>query len=257
MEYMKTNKIVIGNWKMNKSIRESAACAKELLDARYDLTSVKSTDIVLTPSFLALNEVKKVCAGRNGISLGAQDVYWGTGNYCGAVSAKMLSEVCSFAFAGHSERRMHFNDTDETVNRKVMACIEAGITPIFCIGEDEEANNDGKTKEVIRRQIESGLAGVRPCEMVVLYEPVWALGTGRTPCTEDTEEIMCFVREILHELFGAGAGRGIRTVYAGSVRPENAAAYARLPHVDGVAVGTASLSAEKLAAIIHAVDRAV
>ncbi|RGU93485.1 hypothetical protein DWW31_09065 [Clostridium sp. AF15-17LB] len=181
-------KIVIGNWKMNKSITQSAECAKELIHSLYGPHAVHDTDVVLTPSFLALSEVRKACAQRSGIYLGAQDVFHEpSGTYCGAVSASMLAEVCSYAFAGHSERRMHFGDTDEV------------------------------------------------------------------------EEVMRFVKELLVELFGTGGGTGpagIRTVYAGSVRPENAAAYAALPHVDGVAVGTASLCAQKLAAIIHAVDRA-
>lgn len=253
-------KIVIGNWKMNKSITQSAECAKELIHSLYGPHAVHDTDVVLTPSFLALSEVRKACAQRSGIYLGAQDVFHEpSGSYCGAVSASMLAEVCSYAFAGHSERRMHFGDTDEMVNKKVRACTDAGIIPILCIGETSEAYGAGSTKAYIRRQMELGLKDVSPCDMVVLYEPVWALGTGRTPRTDEVEEVMRFVKELLVELFGTGGGTGpagIRTVYAGSVRPENAAAYAALPHVDGVAVGTASLCAQKLAAIIHAVDRA-
>lgn len=247
------NKIVIGNWKMNKNIMQSVECTRELLRDKYGLGGVRHTDVVLTPSFLALSEVKKVCGERKGIWLGAQDVFYEqSGNYCGAVSASMLSEVCSYAFAGHSERRIYFGDTDEIVNRKVKACVGAGIIPIFCVGESSEAYTAGKTKESVRAQIEKGLKDVEPGEMIVLYEPVWALGTGRTPRTDETEEVMCYVRECLEELVGDSAR--IRTVYAGSIRPENAAAYAELPHVDGVAVGTASLCAEKMAAIIRAVD---
>lgn len=253
-------KIVIGNWKMNKNIRQSVEGAKELFSEKYGISAVEHTDIVLTPSFLALSEVKKVCAQRSGICLGAQDVsHEPAGSYCGAVSASMLAEVCSYAFAGHSERRTHFGDTDAIVNKKVRACTDAGIIPIFCIGETSEAYSAGRTRAYIRRQMELGLKDVRPCDMVVLYEPVWALGTGRMPGTDEVEEVMRFVKELLVELYGSDGGTepaGIRTVYAGSVRPENAAAYAALPHVDGVAVGTASLCAQKLAAIIHAVDGA-
>jgi len=249
-------KIVIGNWKMNKSICKSVEMVKEMLNEEYGMSRIQNTEIILTPSYLALSEVKRVCGSTACISLGAQDAYYiQSGNYCGAVSPRMLSEVCSYVFVGHSELRTHLENTDEIVNLKVKACIEEGMIPIFCVGESIEVQKAGKTYAHIRKQMQKGLDGCIPKEMIILYEPVWALGSGKVPAIAQVEEIMGKIADILSVMYGADLCCQIRSVYAGSVTPENARQYARLPHVDGVAVGTASLRTESFMKIIQEVEK--
>lgn len=251
----KKRPLVIGNWKMNKSIKESVDIVQALRSEPLCVDAIKNVDILITPSYIALTDVKEACRGSV-MLLGGQDVFYiQTGAYCGAVSPRMLSEVCGYAFVGHSERRMYFGETDEIVNKKLLACIEAGITPVFCLGESSEAYGSGKTEEYIMSQLIAGLKGAAlPKDIVILYEPVWALGTGKVPEPERVDYIMGLLQKAVFDRYGREAFNKIRFVYAGSINSDNAASYAGLKNVDGLALGTASLYADKFCSIVRTVS---
>ncbi|RKY58278.1 MAG: triose-phosphate isomerase [Candidatus Latescibacterota bacterium] len=248
--------IVVGNWKMHKTVQESVALVEELKPLVAD---VQEVEIGVCPPFTSLSDVSKVLEGSK-VHLGAQNMYWEPqGAYTGEISAGMLLAVgCKYVIIGHSERRSYFGETDEWVNRKVKAALDAGLVPIVCVGETLEQRQKGITREVVDRQVTEGLKGLSPEQvagMVIAYEPVWAIGTGLTAKPEQAQEVHSFIRRRLEELFGEEAARSVRIQYGGSIKPENAGELFAQPDVDGGLVGGASLKADSFARIIRAAIR--
>jgi triosephosphate isomerase len=249
---MKNRKpMVAGNWKMNKTFSE----AKELLDAlKRELEGIDSVDLVVCPTFVSLPLAKEALAGSN-IKVGAQNLHWEeSGAYTGEVSAKMLKDYCDYVIIGHSERRAMFGETDETVNKKVFAALAAGLNPIVCVGETLEENEAGETAKVVGRMVREGLKGLtheQAEQVVIAYEPVWAIGTGKTATPEQANDIhKNVVRPILREMFGQEIGDGMRVLYGGSVKPGNAVELFGQSDIDGGLIGGASLKAEDFVGIV-------
>ena len=243
--------MVAGNWKMNKTFSE----AKELLDAlKRELEGIDSVDLVVCPTFVSLPLAKEALAGSN-IKVGAQNLHWEeSGAYTGEVSAKMLKDYCDYVIIGHSERRAMFGETDETVNKKVFAALAAGLNPIVCVGETLEENEAGETAKVVGRMVREGLKGLtheQAEQVVIAYEPVWAIGTGKTATPEQANDIhKNVVRPILREMFGQEIGDGMRVLYGGSVKPGNAVELFGQSDIDGGLIGGASLKAEDFVGIV-------
>ncbi|MCX7819973.1 MAG: triose-phosphate isomerase [Kiritimatiellae bacterium] len=247
--------IVAGNWKMHKTAREAAALAAEIRGA---LAGFAAVECVLCPPFTSLRAVREVIADTP-IRLGAQNVHWeNSGAFTGEISAAMLvEEGCRYVIVGHSERRQYFGETDDTVNRRARAALAAGLCPIVCVGETLAEREAGQTLSVIERQVRAGLAGLVGADwdrLVIAYEPVWAIGTGRTATAAQAQEVHALIRRLLGDLAGGAASR-VRIQYGGSVKPENAAELFRQPDVDGGLIGGASLQAASFAAIVRAAAR--
>lgn len=233
---------VAGNWKMNKTAAEATALVQELLPELHYLNSV---EIVLCPPFTSLTAVR-VLIKDTGIGLGVQNIHWeASGAFTGEISAKMAAELCQYAIIGHSERRTYFGETDETVNKKSLAALMAGLTPIVCVGETLSENEAGRTNEVVSRQVKLGLAGLKAEQMqdvVIAYEPVWAIGTGRAATPEGANSVhRDVIRKLLAELFGQNTADEIRILYGGSVTGDNARELFAQSDIDGGLVGGASL----------------
>ncbi|NWG06492.1 MAG: triose-phosphate isomerase [Chloroflexi bacterium] len=244
---------VAGNWKMNKTVAE----ARELV-ARMSapLSTIPNVEKVICPPFTSLMAVSEALNGT-GIGLGAQDLHWEEkGAFTGQVAPNMVKEFCSYVIIGHSERRTYFGETDETVNRKVHAALKAGLTPIVCVGETLGQYESGLTSEVVRRQINAGLAGIDPAiasRIVIAYEPVWAIGTGKASSGENAQGVHSrVIRPALSGLFGESNAQAIRILYGGSVTAANAAEFFAQPDIDGALVGGASLKPEEFIAITKA-----
>jgi triosephosphate isomerase len=244
---------VAGNWKMNKTVAEARALVSEMTPA---LRAVKGVEKVLCPPFMALVPVAALLQGTD-IGLGAQDLYWeAKGAFTGQVSPGMVAEFCQYAIIGHSERRAYFGETDETVNKKIVAAFSAGLTPIVCIGETLSEYESGRTAEVVSLQIRAGLkalpADLAP-KLVVAYEPVWAIGTGRASTAVDANVVIRdHIRKPLAEMFGVETAQSIRILYGGSVTPANAAEFFGQTDIDGALVGGASLKLEDFVRITQA-----
>jgi triosephosphate isomerase (TIM) len=241
---------IAANWKMHKTVAEAA----EFVDALLPRIAATQHDVVICPSYLALSEVVERSRG-SAVRVAAQNMHEeGSGAFTGEVSAPMLVEADVDAVVlGHSERRQHFNETDEALARKVPAALAAGLEPILCVGESEEARDAGQTKGVLERQLQVDLATVDSIglvKVVVAYEPIWAIGTGRTATPEQAQEACAFIRDVLRER-GAAAD-SVRILYGGSVKPANAAELLAQPDIDGALVGGASLDPEDFAAIVEA-----
>jgi triosephosphate isomerase len=247
---MARQKFVCGNWKLNRTVAESTALARELVDG---LAGDARVQVAVAPVYTSLAAVQAVLRGSP-IELAAQDVHWEPqGAFTGEVSAPLLADVgVKHVIVGHSERRQFFGETDESVRKKVGAALAAGLRPIVCVGELLAEREAGRTLEVVGRQVRGGLAGL-PTEalaaLTLAYEPVWAIGTGKTATTAQAQEVHAAIRAILRELGGAVAD-SIRIQYGGSVKPENAAELLSQPDVDGALVGGASLKAKDFLAIV-------
>jgi triosephosphate isomerase (TIM) len=242
-------KFICGNWKMHKTVGEALALVKELRDGIGD----GAVQVAVAPPFTALHAVAGALAGSR-LELAAQDVHWeAQGAFTGEVSAPMLAEVgCRHGIVGHSERRQLFGETDETVRRKVGALLAANVLPIVCVGETLLERDEQRTLEVVERQVRGALTGIPPsalASITVAYEPVWAIGTGKTATSAQAQEVHAALRRILREL-GGGVADAIRIQYGGSVKPENAAELMSQPDVDGALVGGASLKAKDFLAIV-------
>jgi triosephosphate isomerase len=242
---------IAGNWKMFKTVREAAAFAGEL---RAEVKDVTGLEIVLAPPFTAVHAVAGALAGSN-VGVAAQDLHWETeGAFTGEVSGPMIREAgARYVIIGHSERRQLFGETDASVNRKVAAALAAGLTPIVCVGETLDEREHHRTLGVLDRQIASGLAGLtgpQVADLVVAYEPVWAIGTGRNATAGQAQEVHAHVRIRLGEQFDSRAAGACRVIYGGSVKPENIVELAAQPDVDGALVGGASLKVASFAAIV-------
>ena len=248
---MARTKFVCGNWKMHKTVAESVALVKELAAGLGDAAG--KVQVAVAPPFTALQAVAQALRGT-AVEVSGQDVFWEVqGAFTGEVSAPMLAEAgCRHGIVGHSERRQLFGETDETVRKKTAALLQAGLTPIVCVGESLAEREAGRTLAVVDRQVRQGLAGLdarQLARITLAYEPVWAIGTGKTATTAQAQEVHAAIRKILRELGGAVADE-MRIQYGGSVKPDNARELMSQPDVDGALVGGASLKAPDFLAIV-------
>ncbi|MDD5439881.1 MAG: triose-phosphate isomerase [Candidatus Omnitrophica bacterium] len=243
--------IIAGNWKMYKNVQEAVELTKGLKEM---LSSMKGVEVVLCPPFTDLSEVAKVLEG-SAIGLGGQDCYWlNEGAYTGEIAPRMLKSAgCTYCIIGHSERRTYFHETNETVNKKVMAALAEGLKPIMCVGETLKEREENRTFAVVKNHVENGLKGVNGNDMdrvVIAYEPVWAIGTGRNATPGQAQEVHAYIRKLLGALYGESVAAKVRIQYGGSVKPENAAEIMKERDVDGALVGGASLKADSFFGII-------
>jgi triosephosphate isomerase (TIM) len=238
---------IAANWKMNKTIAETREFLRSIVPAVQGATDV---DIVIAPPFTALSRAAEDMKDTS-VQLAAQDMFWEEkGAYTGEISPLMLLDAgCKHVIIGHSERRQYFAEDDAIVNRKIKAAKLAGLGVIFCVGESLEEREAGKAFDVIKREIEIGLAEVDSDNLVVAYEPIWAIGTGRTATTEQAQEVHAFIRKILGNLYGSKA-ENIRILYGGSVTPDNVDGLMACNDVNGALVGGASLKPESFAKIV-------
>jgi triosephosphate isomerase len=252
--------LVAGNWKMNKTTVEAAVLSQDISNHFY--RDYDRVDTVLCPPFIDLKTVRTVLEfDRSPIALGAQDVYWEkSGAFTGAISPVMLREVgCDYCIVGHSERREYFAETDATVNRKARALLAHDIVPIICVGEGLDTREEGARAAIafVTAQLDGalgdGLAEERNIDRIVIaYEPIWAIGTGRTATPEAAQEMCAAIRERLAALLGNEKAQAIRVLYGGSMKPENAAMFAPMPDIDGGLIGGAALDASGFVDIVKA-----
>lgn len=244
--------VIAGNWKLFKTIGESVDLVEKLKPL---VDQTRDVEIVVAPVFTALSRVS-VAVGDTNINLAAQDCFWEEeGAFTGEVAPKLLKDAgCSHVIIGHSERRQYFGETDATVNKKVKAAISAGLKAIVCVGETLEERESGRTFTVVESQVQNSLAGLLTetvAGLVIAYEPVWAIGTGKTASDEQAQEVHAFIRGLILRLFGQGAADAVRILYGGSVKPDNVKGLMTQPDIDGALVGGASLKADSFAAIAN------
>ena len=242
--------IIAGNWKMNKTPDEARALVEELIP----LVADAECDVVVCPPFVDLCPVSKAIKGTN-IHLGAQNIHWAkSGAFTGEISADMLKKFgVEYAIVGHSERRRYFGETDATVNMRAKAALENGITPIICVGESLEQRERGETDEFVASQVRGALEGISADDarrVVIAYEPIWAIGTGRTATAEMAEETITVIRKTLRSIFGNDAAETVRIQYGGSMNPQNAASLMAMENIDGGLIGGASLKAEDFSKVV-------
>lgn len=245
--------IIAGNWKMNNTIDEALA----LVDELKPMVADAQCEVVVCPSFVQLMEVAKALHGTN-IKVGAQNMHFEeSGAFTGEVSAAMLKELeVSYVILGHSERRQYFGETDEAVNKKIKTAFRHGLVPIVCCGETLSEREEGITEEVLGKQIKIGLKGLSQEEteaLVVAYEPVWAIGTGKTASDEQANETIGYVRSVIAGMYGQEAADKVRIQYGGSVKPSTIKKQMAQPHIDGALVGGASLKASDFSEIVKGV----
>jgi triosephosphate isomerase len=244
--------VIAGNWKLFKTIGEATALVKEL---KTLVANNNGVEIVVAPVFTALSRVSEAIAGSN-INLASQNCYWEEeGAFTGEVAPKLLKDAgCSHVIIGHSERRQYFGETDATLNKKTKAVIAAGLTAIVCVGETLAERESKKTFSVIETQIKSGMEGLSPdvvAKVIIAYEPVWAIGTGKTASDEQAQEVHLFIRNLVARLFGNSTADAVRILYGGSVKPDNVKGLMAQSDIDGALVGGASLKADSFAAIVN------
>ncbi|MCR5825803.1 MAG: triose-phosphate isomerase [Oscillospiraceae bacterium] len=252
--YRKT--IIAGNWKMNKTPSETKAFAEEF---KALLPKTKWCDVVLCVPFVDLPAAVRGFKDSR-VSVGAENLYFEkSGAFTGEVSADMLVDLdVKYVIIGHSERRQYFGETDVTVNKKVHTALEAGLSPIICVGESLEQREMGVTMELIALQVKSALAGVPAEQMrrcVIAYEPIWAIGTGKTATGDQAAEVCSFIRATIRSLYGARIARGVTIQYGGSMNPKNAAELLSHEDIDGGLIGGASLKPDQLMEIVHAANQ--
>jgi len=244
---------VAGNWKMNKTIAEAQALMGVMLP---ELKAMDNVDKAVAPAYLAVPAMAALCKGT-GVKVGAQNLFWeASGAYTGEVSPDMVAELCDFVIVGHSERRKFFDETDETVNKRLKAALAAGLEVIVCVGETLEENEAGQTGAVVTRQLEQGLADITETQaaaITIAYEPVWAIGTGRAATPEDANNVhKDVIRPLLEAQFGAARAELMRIQYGGSITSDNAAELFAMSDIDGGLVGGASLKPDSFVAIVKA-----
>jgi len=242
--------VIAGNWKMFKTAAETRVFAKAFKGL---VAGAKGREIVLCAPFTALWALAEELKG-SAIGVGSQNAHWEEkGAYTGEISVGMLKEIgVRFAVVGHSERRQYFGETDATVNKRTLAVLAGGLTPITCIGETLQERESNQTFKVLERQIKEGLKGISsPAAVVIAYEPVWAIGTGKTATPAQAEEAHAFIRKEFAKLYGDAAAQAVRILYGGSVKPDNMATLMKEPDIDGGLVGGASLEAESFAKIVR------
>jgi triosephosphate isomerase len=240
--------LIAGNWKMNTTLPEAVALVTRL---RSELTKIDNVEKVVCPPFISIAAVKELLKGTT-IKLGAQNVYYmGKGAYTGEVSPLMLADLCEYVIIGHSERRQYFYETGEVINKKVMAALKVGLKPILCVGEKLDENEAGKTEAVVTGQLTASLEGIDNAgSLVIAYEPVWAIGTGKAATGEQANKTIGFIRQTLAKKYGHPAAQSVRILYGGSVTPDNTAEFLRQPEIDGGLVGGASLKADQFISIV-------
>jgi triosephosphate isomerase len=248
--------IISGNWKMHHNHFEAIQCVQKL-HYRLGADDHEAVEVTVHPPFTDIRSVQTVIeADRMKIGLGAQNCHWEEkGAFTGEVAPAMLAKLdVDYVIVGHSERRELFGETDETVNKKVKAVLAAGMTPIMCCGETLEEREQGMAESKVERQVREGLAGVsaeQVAGLVVAYEPIWAIGTGKTATSEDAQAMCAKVRQVVGEVAGDAAAAGVRVQYGGSVKPGNIVELMAQPDIDGALVGGASLKADEFAAIVQ------
>jgi len=241
--------LIAGNWKMNTTVSE----AVELVEAMRDgLEQIQNVERVICPPFVSLDRVGGLLAGSS-IKLGAQNLYFeAKGAYTGEISPLMLANLCEYVIIGHSERRQYFNETGEIINRKVMAALEVGLKPILCIGERLAENEANRTEAVLAEQIKSSLAKIDYLDgLVIAYEPVWAIGTGKAATGRQANETIAFIRQNMSEQYGKNIAQDTRILYGGSVTADNIAEFIQQAKIDGALVGGASLKAGQFLRIVR------
>jgi len=245
--------VIAGNWKMNKTIVESVSLAKELKDF---VRGIKGVDIVVCPPFTSLWLVKEIINGTN-IHLGAQNTYWETkGAFTGEISPLMLKDVgCEYVVLGHSERRQYFKETSKEVARKTEIALSVNLTPIVCVGENLKERESGKTESIIEQEIKAlfpKIDSTLAARIIVAYEPIWAIGTGKSSSSQDANLIIKFIRELFSSKYGSKIAERIRILYGGSVNPKNINEFINETDIDGALVGGASLHALSFSQIVKA-----
>ena len=245
--------IIAGNWKMHKTVVEAVDFCVKLKEA---VSTVGGVEVLVCPPFTSLAPVSEVLKGSE-LKLGAQNMYWEEkGAFTGEISPLMLKELgCHYVILGHSERRQFFGETDDSVNKKAKAVFEYGMLPIVCVGERLEQREAGETGVVVTSQVRGALNGLTTEQvenLVIAYEPVWAIGTGKTASDEDAQAVIGLIRSLVGELFGATAAGKMRIQYGGSVKPANTAGLMAKPDIDGALVGGASLDIESFVSIVKA-----
>ena len=248
-------KVIAGNWKMNKTASEAATLTKDIIAQVGRETSV---DIVLCPPFTALGSVAHVLEGQS-VRLGAQNMHpEKNGAYTGEISAEMLRTLyVTHVILGHSERRTYCGETDAFINKKVLTALANQLKPILCVGETLAEREAGATLAVVQRHIEGGLAGVKPEQIttvIIAYEPVWAIGTGKVATTEQAQEVHAYIRDLLTKLYGAALAQKVRILYGGSMKPANAPELLAQKDIDGGLIGGASLEAKSFIELVKAAD---
>ena len=243
--------VIAGNWKMNKNIVESVSLVKELKDF---VRGIKGVDIVVCPPFNSLWAVKEIINGTN-IHLGAQNMYWETkGAFTGETSPLMLKDVgCEYVILGHSERRQYFKETSEEVARKTEVALSVNLIPIVCVGENLEERESGKTESIIEQEIKAlfrKIDSTLAARIIVAYEPIWAIGTGKSSSSQDASLIIKFIRELFSSKYGSKIAERIRILYGGSVNPKNIDEFMNESDIDGSLVGGASLHALSFSQIV-------
>lgn len=243
--------MMAGNWKMNKAVAEAVALAQAIRDS---VSGVESVDKVICPAFVCLPAVQQAVQG-SGIAVGAQNMHWAeSGAYTGEVSAAMLQGLVEYVIIGHSERRQYFAETDETVNKKVHAALAAGLTPIVCVGESLAQNEAGETQSFVSRQVKAaleGLGGDQVQSLIIAYEPIWAIGTGRAATSQQAQDICGgTVRAAVAELFGDTVAQATRILYGGSTNAKNIGEIMQQPDIDGALIGGASLQPDSYASMV-------
>ena len=244
--------LIAGNWKMFKTCPEAVETAGQLVKLLPMTTDI---DVMITPPFTALAQISDVVRGSC-VSLGAQNLFWeAQGAFTGEISPAMLvSAGCKYVIIGHSERRQYFNETAETVNRRIKAAFDNDLIPVMCVGESEKERESKNTFSVLDKQVKKGLEDFSADNLkrlVIAYEPVWAIGTGKTATSEQAQEVHRFLRSVLEKSFGNMLAKSIRILYGGSVKPNNIAELMAMPDVDGALVGGASLDPETFSKIVH------
>lgn len=243
--------IIAGNWKLNNTSMEAIRLADAI---KRELVDINAVDIVVCPPFTALIDVKEVLLESN-IVLGAQNVFWeDSGAFTGEVSAPMLKEIeVKYVIIGHSERRQFFGETNQTVNKRIKAALKHKLIPIVCVGENLQEREANKTFDVVRDHVQGSLAGLTKEEirgLVIAYEPVWAIGTGKTATSQQAQEVHKFIRDLLEKMTDRETSQAVRIQYGGSVKPENTLELIGQEDIDGALVGGASLKADSFAAIV-------
>lgn len=245
-------KVIAGNWKMNKNLSESVSLISDIINGLKNINT--KADVIICPPFTSLETANALIKNSN-IKLGAQNMCSeDSGAYTGEISADMLKSVgCQFVILGHSERRAIFNEPDELINKKVKKALAKGLDVIFCIGESLDERESGSTFNIVKSQIEKGLSGITELDLakiIIAYEPVWAIGTGKTASPEQAEEVHLYIRNKIKELFSSEATENLIIQYGGSVKPENSEELLSQPNIDGALVGGACLKSDSFLEII-------
>ncbi len=241
--------LISGNWKMNTKLEEAEDLVRAMLT---QLDSIDNVEKVLCPPFVSLATIKEIIKGTS-IKLGAQNMYFeDKGAYTGEISPSMLVGICDFVILGHSERRQYFAETDELVNKKVKKALESGLKPILCVGESLEDNEASRTEQKITRQVNAGLSGINPTsQLVIAYEPIWAIGTGKAATGKQANATINLVRNTLANIWNQETAKAVRILYGGSVTGNNIAEFIAEPDIDGALVGGASLKADEFVRIVR------